>query len=107
MALPDPYIQSWFNDLSEFQSVCIDTSAGKLNLLAFANATILNYLPSAATQNNFLTAIAASTGYKDLQISDLTTYKTFRLLLDYSHPLENEVFNALQALSDPSVQDLA
>jgi len=101
---PDPNIQRWFTQLRQFQAACINNSASKLSLLNFANATILTYLPSTASQNNFLTSVGASTGCDDLQIADLTTYKTFRALLDYCHLLENEIFNALQALSVPALQ---
>ena len=101
MPAPDPDIQSWFTELAKYQQACINNSAGKLNPYNFANAVILTYLPSAADQNNFLAAIGS-----DLQTSDLTTYKTFKALLDYSLLLENAIFNALQALSVPALQDI-
>lgn len=101
---PDPYIQLWFTELKKFQAACINNSARKLPLLKFANSIIATTLPSTASQNNFLTSVAASTGYADLQPTDLTTCKTFRALLDYCHLLENDIFNALQTLSVPTVQ---
>ena len=101
---PDPGIQSWFTELRKMQAVCINNSAGKLPLLGFANANIVTAIPSPADQNNFLTAVAVATGYGDLQTADLTTYKTFRALLDYSHLLENEIFIAIRKLSVAALQ---
>lgn len=104
---PDSYVQLWFKELNQFQNSCISTDAGKLKpLLVFANAKILTYLKSTADQNNFLTAVGVKTGYKKLAIGDLTTYPTFRGLLDHCDPLETDVFNVLQAASDPSVQTI-
>ncbi len=101
---PDPGIQSWFTELRKMQAACINNSAEKLPLLSFANANIIAALPSAADQNNFLTSVAATTGYSDLQTADLTTYKTFRALLDYCHLLENEIFIVLRKLSVAALQ---
>jgi len=101
---PDPSIQSWFTELRKMQAVCINNSVGKLSLLGFANANIATAIPSPADQNNFLTAVAVATGYADLQTADLTTYKTFRALLDYCHLLENEIFIALKKLSVAALQ---
>jgi hypothetical protein len=103
---PDPEIQFWFTQLGRFQAACISNSAAGLNLLQFANANIVSTLNSPNTQKNFLTAVAASTGYDDLQISDLTTYKTFGGLLNYCRLLENDIFRALQALSAPEYQTI-
>jgi hypothetical protein len=101
---PDPGIQSWFTELRKMQVVCINDSVKKLSLLNFANATIATYLPDPASQNNYLTAVAVATRYGDLETADLTTYKTFRALLDYSHLLENEIFIALRKLSVGALQ---
>jgi hypothetical protein len=105
---PDPYVQLWFKELNQFQSSCISTDAEKLTpLLVFANSKILTYLKSTADQNNFLTAVGVKTGYKKLAIADLTTYPTFRGLLDHCDPLETDIFNVLQAASDPSVRTIS
>jgi hypothetical protein len=68
---PDPEIQFWFTQLGRFQAACINNSTSKLNLLQFANANIVSMLSSPNEQKNFLTAVAASTGYDDLQIADV------------------------------------
>ena len=102
MPSPDPYIQLWFTELRKFQAACINNAAGKLSLLNFANAAIISYLISASSQSNFITA----SGYPDIQPADLTTYKTFGGLLNYCHSLSNEIFNALQALSVPGLQNV-
>jgi hypothetical protein len=98
-ALPDPNIQCWFNQLSQFQAACINNSAAKLSPLDFANASMILALNSPASQHNFLTRVAASTGYDDLQISDLTTYKTFGGLLNYCNSFANALFIAVQPLA--------
>src|SRR5580698_914021 len=82
---PDPGIQSWFTDLIKMQAASINNSVRQLPPLGFANAVITVAFPTTAAQNNYLTSAAAATGYPDLATADLTTYKTFRALLDYSH----------------------
>jgi hypothetical protein len=104
-APPDSYIQLWFKELLKLQASCINNDARKLSPLNFANATIVTYLKSSADQNDFLVK-AADAIQCTLQASDLTTCKTFRGLLDYCHPLETDVFNALQKLSIASLQKI-
>jgi hypothetical protein len=101
---PDPDIQFWFKQLGQFQAACINNSAGKLTPFQFANATIILALNSANSQKQFLTAVANSTGYDDLQISDLTTYKTFGALLNYCNAFSSGLFNALQPLAVAALQ---
>jgi hypothetical protein len=104
---PDSQISLWFWELDQFQAACISTDAEQLSpLLAFGNATITNYLKTAATQNNFLTSVGKKTGYKKLAIVDLTTFKTFRGLLDHCHLLETAVYFALRAASDAPAQNI-
>jgi hypothetical protein len=101
---PDPYIQLWFKQLGQFRSACINNTVGKLDLLDFANAEIVKALPSDDSKDQFITAVGASTGCDDFDIADLTTYKTFRGLLDDCHLLSNDVFNVLQAGSAAELQ---
>ena len=100
----DPYIQLWFTQLGQFRSACINNTAGKLKLLEFANANIVAALPTDNSKNQFITAVSASTGCDDFDIADLTTYKTFRGLLDDCHLLSNDIFNVLQAGSTEALK---
>src|ERR1035437_6141455 len=95
---PSEGLALWFTNLGQFQKACINTSAGKLSLLKFANYNILKALPTKPEQDNFLVSAADSTGYDDMAEADLATYKTFEGLLDNWNPLPTAVAVLLQSL---------
>ncbi len=101
---PDPGIDFWFKNLRQFQAACINTTAAKEDLLTFANHSCTAALTTSAEQNNFITAAAASTGYDDMAVADLTTYKTFAGLLNNWNSLPTAVAILLQSLAVPSLQ---
>ena len=99
---PSDGLALWFTNLRQFQAACNNTSVSKMDLLTFANSTIVTALPSATEQNTFLTSAGISTGYDDIATADLTTYKTFEGLLDNWNPLPTAVAVLLQFLAVPS-----
>lgn len=101
---PTEGLALWFNNLRQLQAACNNTSVSKMDLLTFANTTIINVLPTAAEQNNFLVSAVSSTGYDDMAVADLTTYKTFEGLLDNWNPLATAVAVLLQSLAVPALQ---
>jgi hypothetical protein len=94
----------WFTNLRQFQKACNNTSVSKMDLLSFANCSIITVLPTATEQKTFLTSASVSTGYDDIAIADLTTYKTFEALLDNWNPLATAIAVLLQSLAVPSLQ---
>jgi hypothetical protein len=103
---PDLGIQFWFKQLGQFQAACLNNTVGDLTTFQFAGATIVFVLNSTNSQKHFLTSVAKSTGYDDLQISDLTTYKTFGGLLNYCNAFTSALFNALQPLAIEALQNV-
>jgi hypothetical protein len=105
---PNDGLALWFANLRQFQTACNNTSVSKINnLLVLANTTIVTVLPTAAEQNTFITSAGTSTGYDDMAIADLATYKTFEGLLDNWNPLTTAVAVLLQSLAVSSLQGVA
>ena len=103
---PSQGVELWFTNLRQFQAACINTTAYKASLLTFANTTCCADLPSLAEQSNFVSAAAASTGYDDMAVADLATYKTFAGLLNNWNPLPTAIAILLQSLADPTLQNV-
>src|ERR1700722_11143068 len=92
----------WFTYLHALQSDCsINASVKTLDLLTFANSTIVKILPSANEQSQFILVAILSPGF-DLSINDLSTYATFEALLDHFNPLPTYVASYLQTVSAAS-----
>jgi len=103
---PSQGVELWFTNLRQFQAACINTTAYKASLLTFANTTCCADLPSLAEQSNFVSAAAASTGYDDMAVADLATYKTFAGLLNNWNPLPTAVAVLLQSLAVEALQNV-
>ena len=103
---PDPGIALWFKNLSQFQDACINTTAYKADLLTFSKMSCTTELPSPEEQKNFVTAAAAATGYDNMAVADLATYKTFAGLLNNWNPLPTAVAVLLQSLAVEALQNV-
>ena len=89
----------WFTYLHALQSDCsINTSVSDLDLLKFANSTILTLLPSNNQQQQFILNVSTSPGF-DISIPDLSTYSTFEALLDHFNPLPTYIAAYAQTVS--------
>jgi hypothetical protein len=89
----------WFSYLHALQSACsFNTSVKTMDLLTFANANIVQILPSANEQSQFILNVKTSPGF-DVSTNDLSTYATFEALLDHFNPLPTYVGAYLQTLS--------
>jgi hypothetical protein len=92
----------WFTYLHALQSDCsINTTVKTLDLLTFANSTIVTILPSSNEQSQFIIEVKSSPGF-DLSISDLSTYATFEALLDHFNPLPTYVAAYIQTVAAAS-----
>src|SRR6202034_2553870 len=83
------------------------TAITAMNLLLFADASPLTYLPTATEQSIFLTSAEAATGIDDMSNADLTSFKTFEGLLDFWCPLTTPIAILLQGLAAPAFQGIA
>ena len=104
---PSDGLTLWFTNLGQLQAACNNTSVSKLDKLTFANTTIVTVLPTTAEQKTFLTSVGVSSGYDDIAIADLTTYKTFKGLLDNWNPLATAIAVLLQSLAAPPPQEMS
>jgi hypothetical protein len=69
-----------------------------LDLLTFANSTIVAILPSANEQAQFILDAKISPGF-DISTGDLSTYASFEALLDHFNPLPTYVGAYVQTVS--------
>ena len=105
---PSQNLAFWFTNLRQFQTATNNTSAIKMTLLTFANSPITPILPSTTEQDTFIVSVGASTGYTDMNNTDLTTtYKSFEALLDHWNPLPTATAIVLQSLAVPALQGTA
>ncbi|HTU43283.1 MAG TPA: hypothetical protein VMF10_16360 [Candidatus Aquilonibacter sp.] len=101
-------VKEWFAQLGLFRAACVGTNTTGMNVLEFADASIITILPSTADQENFIAAAVSATGYNDMAITDLTTtYKSFEALLDHWNPLITSIALYLWSLAVPSLQGTA
>lgn len=91
---------AWFLYLNQFKSSCNNTNVNKLNLLQFANSVITTILPTTTEQNQFLVRLATKYHF-DYSIQDLTTYSTFKDLLNKKNPLADSIADILQMFAAP------
>lgn len=89
---------SWFSYLDQFRSACNTPSVLGLNRLQFANSTITAILRSSIEQNQFLVTLTQNYHF-DFSLSDLTTYPTFKDLLNHKDPLVGTVADILQSFA--------
>lgn len=89
----------WFSSLHALQSDCsFNTSVKTMDLLTFANTKVVQILPSANEQSQFILNAKSSPGF-DVSTNDLSTFATFEALLDHFDPLPTFVGAYLQTLS--------
>jgi|GEM_PF-2755295 len=89
----------WFSYLQQFQNACSFNEIAKaMDPLTFANSTVLKVLLSANEQGQFITAVGVTPGVR-VGTADLTTYPTFRVLLNHYYPLTTYIGLYLQALA--------
>src|ERR1039458_7985993 len=101
---PDTGLAFWFTNLRQFRTSCNNTTANNMDFLTFANSPITNILPTDNEQKTFVTSAAAVTGYDDMDVSNLATYKTYEVLLDNWNPLFTAIAVLLQSLSTSDLQ---
>jgi hypothetical protein len=84
---PIELVNNWFKILDDLQSACnFNTGLAKMNSLEFANANILQNLPTTNQQQLFIIRVKQNPGY-DLATGDLSANATFEALLDSREPL--------------------
>ena len=95
-------ISQWLDWLKIIQNDCNSGTTNCMDKRTFANTTIVapNVLPTANEQNQFILQISNDLNIQ-VALSDLTTYPTFKALLDHFILLEMKVRQFLQALAAP------